>query len=217
MPADPDLSVRDDGAGNTTGDAAVPQMTASQPHTAITTAHRPLPVTAVVGSRAPNSLTTTVTYTLIKALKGTGVITAHHPVQMLDLGADRSRAGRGRRGMQPPDPIPLIRAADLLIVASPSYLGTYSGVLKALLDDLGPMSLRGIVSIAISVEASRRTGTGRRLHGLLDQLGAVLPAPPLIVTRPDDPHHGITRWATAHTDALLQALARPANRRGAPR
>ena len=173
----------------------------------MTTAHRPIRVTAVVGSRAPHSLTTTVTYTVIKTLKTTGVITAYHPVQVLDLGADRDRASRGRRGMQPPDPVPLIRAADLLIVASPSYLGTYSGVLKALLDDLGPMSLHGIVTIAISVEANRRTGTGRQLQKLLDQLGAVLLTPPLIITQPEDPQHCITRWATAHTDVLLQTLA----------
>ncbi|MEU4244262.1 NAD(P)H-dependent oxidoreductase [Actinoplanes sp. NPDC026619] len=208
MPADLDLSLRDDGARNTaTGVAAVQRMTASQPQTGMTTVHRPIRVTDVVGSRAPHSLTTTVTDTVIKALKTTGIIPAHHPVRMLDLGAHRDQTGRSRHGTRPPDPVPLMRATDLLIVASPSYLLTYSGVLKALLDDLGPMSLHRIVTLAISVEANRRTGTGRRLQKLLDQLGAVLPAPPLIITRPEDPQHCITRWATAHNCVLLQALA----------
>ena len=109
-----------------------------------------------------------------------------------------------------------MRLRSLLIAATPAQLGTVSGLLKLLLDQIGPAGLTGTVAIAVAVETGRRarTTTGTTLTSLLTQVGALIPAPPLIVHGPVDTRPAADRWATAHTgrihDALLTAFPAPA-------
>jgi FMN reductase len=67
-----------------------------------------------------------------------------------------------------------IRGADLLVVATPTYKGTFTGVLKVLLDRLPAQALAGktavpVVTAGIEPQAA---GTARYLGDLLRELGA---------------------------------------------
>lgn len=42
------------------------------------------------------------------------------------------------------DPFEVVRAARLLVVATPTYKGTYTGLLKIFLDQFGPGALSGV-------------------------------------------------------------------------
>jgi FMN reductase len=52
------------------------------------------------------------------------------------------------------DPFEAVRSARLLIVASPTYKGTYTGLLKIFLDQLGPDALSRTVAVPVVVAAS---------------------------------------------------------------
>jgi FMN reductase len=72
------------------------------------------------------------------------------------------------------DALDVITAADILIVATPSYKGTYTGLLKVFLDRLGPDALAGVRAIPLAVAGSpaHAAATGADLHRLLSALGA---------------------------------------------
>lgn len=74
-----------------------------------------------------------------------------------------------------------VRGATQLVVATPTYKGSYTGILKAFIDLLPPAALSGIdavpvVSAAIQPQAD---GTAVALRALLTELGAKV-APALI-------------------------------------
>jgi FMN reductase len=69
-------------------------------------------------------------------------------------------------------------SADLLIVATPSYKGSYTGLLKAFFDGYGPTSLQGVPVVAVTVAASPTHAhvTGEfHLVPLLHEVGAETP------------------------------------------
>jgi FMN reductase len=74
-------------------------------------------------------------------------------------------------------------AARLLVVASPTYKGTFSGVLKAFLDLLPRNGLADAVAVAVMTAATRAHShaVDTYLRPLLMELGAVVPAPGVCV------------------------------------
>jgi FMN reductase len=72
-----------------------------------------------------------------------------------------------------------VRSASVLIVASPSYKGTYTGLLKLFLDRLPHAGLDGVVALPIAVAGSpeHAQATAADLGRLLGELGAQVPAP----------------------------------------
>jgi len=70
-----------------------------------------------------------------------------------------------------------VRAARLLVVATPSYKGTYTGLLKLFLDRVPHLGLDGVVAVPIAVAASpaHAAATGADLARLLRELGAHVP------------------------------------------
>lgn len=67
--------------------------------------------------------------------------------------------------------------ADYLVVASPTYKATYTGLLKAVLDRAPGGWLRGRVAVPLLVAASDRHALAVELHlkPLLAELGAAVP------------------------------------------
>jgi FMN reductase len=91
-----------------------------------------------------------------------------------------------------------IRSSDLLVVATPTYKGSYTGVLKVLLDQLPSAALAGkrAVPVVTAGIAPQAAAAEALLRQLLIELGAeVLPG--LSVTEADLPS----------TDALAAAYA----------
>ncbi|WP_239373907.1 NADPH-dependent FMN reductase [Frankia sp. Cj5] len=103
-----------------------------------------------------------------------------------------------------------IRAADVLVVATPVYKGSYTGLLKAFLDLLPAGGLTGVIAVPVIVAGAPAHQAVAELHlrPLLAELGATVPTPafsiveaqlPALDTQVDD-------WAAAN-GRLVQAAA----------
>jgi FMN reductase len=68
----------------------------------------------------------------------------------------------------------LIRAAEVLVVATPTYKGSYTGVLKVLLDQLPAAALAGKRSVPVVTAgiAPQAAAAGALLRQLLAEVGA---------------------------------------------
>lgn len=73
--------------------------------------------------------------------------------------------------------IEAVQHARLLLVATPSYKGTYTGLLKLFFDQLPHLALDGVTALPIAVAASpdHATATAHDLVRLLHELGADVP------------------------------------------
>lgn len=75
-----------------------------------------------------------------------------------------------------------VRSADLAIVASPTYKGAYTGLLKLFLDQFATGSgMQGIVAVPLMLGAGpgHQMAAELMLKPLLVELGAIVPAPAL--------------------------------------
>lgn len=99
-----------------------------------------------------------------------------------------------------------VLAAELLVIASPTYKATYSGLLKAFLDRLGTGSLAGAAAVPILLGGAPNHQLAIDVHftPLLYELGARVPARGLFVLEADVPQFGETarQWAEDHGRAL---------------
>ncbi|NAS27452.1 NADPH-dependent oxidoreductase [Herbidospora sp. NEAU-GS84] len=77
----------------------------------------------------------------------------------------------------------LVKDADVLVVASPTYKGTYTGLLKAFLDRLPPRALAGKHALPLLVMGGAQHALAVEVHfrPLLVELGAIVPTPGLAV------------------------------------
>lgn len=110
------------------------------------------------------------------------------------------------RGLFAPEPSPgvevaldLVRESDVLVVASPTYKGTYTGVLKAFLDRLPHRALTGRTALPLLVmgDPAHSLAVEVHLRPLLVELGAVVPTPGLAVLESQIPEidEVLDRWA----------------------
>jgi FMN reductase len=108
------------------------------------------------------------------------------------------------------DPLAQVRGARLLIVATPTYKATYTGLLKVFLDQLGHRELDGAVAVPVAVAAAEphRQAVGAALHALLVELGAGLPAEPLALLEPqlDATDEVVADWADRNAERIAGAL-----------
>jgi FMN reductase len=95
-----------------------------------------------------------------------------------------------------------VAAARLLVVATPVYKGSYTGLLKAFLDLYGPGALHGVLTVPLVVSASpvHQNAGEAHLVPLLAELGAQVPDLALALLEPELPD------ADVHTDLWLDEL-----------
>jgi FMN reductase len=110
--------------------------------------------------------------------------------------------------------IEVVSAARLLVVASPTVSGTYTGLLKVFLDRLPHQALDGALALPLLVMSSGRhaTAVDAHLRPLLAELGAMVPVPGLAVLDADLARPGgldslLRPWAAAA--AAAAAIAAP--------
>jgi FMN reductase len=117
-----------------------------------------------------------------------------------------------------PEPSPAVEealdqvaGAELLLVASPTYKGTYTGLLKVFLDRLPHRALGGVVALPLMLMGvpDHAPAVDAHLRPLLVELGATVPVPGLAVLeqnleRVDDV---IQPWAELVADALAASGA----------
>ena len=104
----------------------------------------------------------------------------------------------------------LVAGASVLVVASPTYKGTYTGLLKAFLDRLPPNALGGTVALPLLVMGDPRHALAVEVHlrPLLVELGAAVPTPGLALVEADLPRLSdvLAGWADQVAPQVSAAL-----------
>ena len=102
-----------------------------------------------------------------------------------------------------------VQAADILVVASPTYKATYSGLLKAFLDRFGnrPLAGRAAVPVLLGGAPNHLLAADVHFTPLLLELGALVPARGLFVLESGVADFGefAATWADANAHLLLAA------------
>lgn len=130
-------------------------------------------IVVVSGNPRPASKTTAVATALAEALAA-DIPAQVSVIELADLGPAVLEHGNEDAAAQRER----AASADLLVVATPSYKGSYTGLLKAFFDGYGPTSLRGVPAVAVTVAASPAHAhvTGEfHLVPLLHEVGAGTP------------------------------------------
>jgi FMN reductase len=83
--------------------------------------------------------------------------------------------------------IELVSSASLVVIATPVYKGSYTGLLKSFLDVLRPEALAGAVVVPVTVSAapSHKLLADQHLRPVLAELGASVPVPGVILEERD--------------------------------
>jgi FMN reductase len=109
------------------------------------------------------------------------------------------------------DLLATVATSDLVIVASPTYKATYTGLLKVFFDRYGNNGLAGTVGVPVMTGAAPIHALAPELHlrPLLVELGATTPTRGLYVTEAqfDDLDGVIGAWADAAAPLVAKALA----------
>lgn len=136
-------------------------------------------VVAVIGNPRPDSRTHRVARALARELARVTGAPAGDEVDLSALGG---------RVLDPADPgaraaTEAVIGASALVVASPTYKATYTGLLKAFLDRIGTGALDGTVAVPVLLGGApdHRLAVDVHLTPLLLELGARVPARGLFV------------------------------------
>lgn len=104
-----------------------------------------------------------------------------------------------------------VAGSDLVIVASPTFKATYTGLLKVFLDRYNTNGLAGTVAVPVMTGAApiHALAPEVSLRPLLVELGASVPARGLFIVESsfDDLPAAIAPWAEAASPLLARALA----------
>ncbi|GEK21087.1 NADPH-dependent FMN reductase [Cellulomonas xylanilytica] len=104
-----------------------------------------------------------------------------------------------------------VARATVLVVATPVYKASYTGLLKAFLDLYGPGGLSGVVAVPLVVSGNPAHALVGEVHlrPLLVELGAVVPTPSLTLVESQltDLEPVVERWWTDGGPALTAQVA----------
>ncbi len=94
-----------------------------------------------------------------------------------------------------------VKAARLVVVASPTYKATYTGLLKLFLDRFGAGSLAGVVAIPVQLGGNWRHSLAPEVHlkPVLAEIGASTPTRALYLLDSDAGDDPATGFATSST------------------
>ncbi len=142
-------------------------------------------VIAVVGNPKPDSRTLRAARTLADALGAAAGLPVIAAVDLATLAEGLLAPWR-----QSPEAIAAgesTRAASLAVVATPTYKASYSGLLKLFLDTFpaGSLSSTVVVPLTVAGGPAHRHLADLQLRPVLAELGAVVPAPSLLLEESD--------------------------------
>ncbi|MFC4014136.1 NAD(P)H-dependent oxidoreductase [Nonomuraea purpurea] len=171
----------------------------------------------VVGNPKPHSRTLEVARRFSLGLRE-ALVEAGRPmdeprvIDLVDYTADL--LGQGGRPGALDDALTGVRQpGGLVVVASPTFKGAYSGLLKMFMDLLPQRGLRGTVAVPLMTAAStrHRAVVGHYLGPLLLELGARVPGSGLCVLEAefDDLDRHIDGWLRHGLPAVIEALRIP--------
>lgn len=145
-----------------------------------------LPIVTVVGNPKPGSRTLTASTTLSAALADRLRLAGSEPepVEPIDLAelADGLLAP-WRLSAAATDATEKAREAGILVLATPTYKASFTGLLKLFLDTLpaGSLSRTVVVPLTVAGGPAHRHLADLQLRPVLAELGAAVPAPSLLL------------------------------------
>ncbi|MCW2840949.1 MAG: NADPH-dependent oxidoreductase [Aeromicrobium sp.] len=137
-------------------------------------AARELVGTVVVGNPKPRSRTWDAAHRVAEGL-GASATTS---IDLVDLGS--GLLGWGDPAVK--DAVARVAASDVVVVASPTFKATYTGLLKLFLDQFaGSTGLDGVVAVPLQLGGGPAHELSPELYlkPVLVELGAIVPAPAL--------------------------------------
>ena len=136
---------------------------------------------ALVGNPKPESRTLAVAAAAARAVIDAAGLTS--ACQLIDLSVLARRLLLAEPSPAVEEAIEQVMAADLVVVASPTYKGTYTGLLKVFLDRLPHRALAGTIALPLLVMGAPQHALAVEVHlrPLLVELGATVPTPGLAV------------------------------------
>jgi FMN reductase len=162
----------------------------------------PLQIVTVVGNPRPESRTHLLARTVAAEL---AQVAAEATVTEVDL-AQLGPAVLDQASPAAAEAVQQVLAGDLLVLASPTYKATYSGLLKGFLDRFGTGSLAGqrAVPILLGGAPNHQLAVDVHFTPLLLELGASVPVRGLFVLEADVPSFGefAAGWAKQHGPVL---------------
>jgi FMN reductase len=144
----------------------------------------------VVGNPKPNSRTRAAAELVATKLSGTP---PGHVIDVVDLGT-------GLLGWGDPkvaEAKEIVKSADFLVVASPTFKATYTGLLKLFLDQFGAGELGQIPTFAVMLGGSPAHSLAPELtlRPVLVEIGASCPSPSLYLLDSDyETSPDLDRW-----------------------
>lgn len=160
-------------------------------------------VVALVGNPRPGSRT------LAAAVQVADRLADGADVTTVDLATIGHQLFTADRSLLDPA-LATVSGARLLVVATPIYKATYTGLLKSFLDLYGPDGLAGVVAVPLVVSGGPAHLLAGEVHlrPLLVELGATVPTRALAVTEGDlaDLDPVIDRWLERAYGPLRAAL-----------
>ncbi|GAA2016072.1 NAD(P)H-dependent oxidoreductase [Nakamurella flavida] len=103
------------------------------------------------------------------------------------------------------------RAAELLIMATPTYKASFTGLLKLFLDTLPADALSGTVVVPLTTSAgpAHRHLADLQLRPVLAELGAVVPTPSVLVAESEIDAVGelVATWVERHRSVVSATMA----------
>jgi FMN reductase len=107
--------------------------------------------------------------------------------------------------------VDLVAGCSLLVVGSPVYKASYTGLLKCFLDWFGTTGLSGVITVPVMVGAGATHALAVEVHlrPVLVEIGATLPTRGLYVEEADLPRleDVIAAWVTGAAPALRRVLS----------
>lgn len=130
----------------------------------------------VVGNPKPHSRTRAAAELVVKKLTGSAPTSV---VEVAELGAGLLAWGDPRVA----EAKETVKRADLLVVASPTYKATYTGLLKLFLDQFGAGELRQIPTVPLMLGGALNHALAPELtlRPVLVEIGASCPTPSLFL------------------------------------
>lgn len=128
-------------------------------------------VTIVVGNPRPGSRTRKIAELFVDRMLGDP-----HDLQIIDL-ADHMYTVFDPNSARLEELKTRVARSDIVVVASPTYKATFTGLLKTFLDNYEANGLDGVVVFPLMTGADRIHGLGLDVHliPLLLELGAIVP------------------------------------------
>lgn len=157
--------------------------------------------TVVAGNPKPGSRTLDAARQLARALTGTD---PDHVVDVIELGP--ALLGWGDAAVLAA--VDVVASSDLVVVASPTFKATYTGILKLFLDQFATAEgLRDVVAVPLMLGAgpAHAMAPDLLLKPVLVELGAVCPAPGLYLI---DSNYTTDSRIADYTDRWSSTLVR---------